>query len=284
MKALVSRIQDESDHDAQKYFGEYPSLRTHLSYGGYTAEAAALDKDIFSPFSAGSSSSTFSNMTLNFGTEDMVDAFPALPAPAPPQNPWKQTTPENQLAVRGDDRSTVSMTDASFATTLKSVQSDMASLLSGTIAAIQQDNAKERRASEEREANREVQRQEREATRETQRNQERSDDLRRLAKVEERNESTQTALLQLMQQMAQQSGQVMMSVPPAAGTTQQALSTEITPAMIEAMNGVTLAAQSPSAKKVKVNDMMDHHDDHPQLQGPPTTDTNRNLPPGGGGH
>ena len=141
-------------------------------------------------------------MTLNFGTEDMVDAFPALPAPARTPNPWKQTPPENQLAVR-DDRSTASMTDASFATTLKSVQSNMASLLSGTIAAIQQDNTNERRASVVREAQREVQQKEREAARETQRKQVRSDNLRRLAKVEERNDSTQQALLQLMQQMAQ---------------------------------------------------------------------------------
>ena len=72
----------------------------------------------------------------------------------------------------------------------------MTSLLSGTIAAIQQDNAKERIASKEREAQREIQRQEREVAREIQRNQERNDDLRRLAKVEERNNSTQQALLQ----------------------------------------------------------------------------------------
>ena len=70
------------------------------------------------------------------------------------------------------------MTDASFITTLKSVQSEMASLLSGTIAAIQQDNAKERKVSKEREAQREVQRKEREAARETQRKQERSDNRR----------------------------------------------------------------------------------------------------------
>ena len=180
MKALVTRIQDESDHDAQKHFGEYPSLRSQLSYGGYTAEAAELDKDIFSTFSSGNSSSTFSNMSIDFGTEDVADAFPALPAPPPRNNPWKQNPPENQLAVRGDDRSTVTMTDASYATTLQSVQSDMASLLSGTIAAIQQDNAKARLESEEREEERERQRLEREATREVQRNQERTNDLRRL--------------------------------------------------------------------------------------------------------
>ena len=252
MKALVTQIQDESDHDAQKHFGDYPSLRTQLSYGGYTAEAAELDKDIFSTFSSGPSSSIFSNMTLNFGTEDMVDAFPALPAPAPTSNPWKQTPPENQLAVRGNDRSTVTMTDASFATILKSVQSNMASLLSGTIAAIQQDNAKERKASEEREAQREVQRKEREAARETQRKQERSDNLRRLAKVEERNDSTQQALLQLMQQMAQQQHrQVIMPVQPAAGTPQQAMTTEGTAAMIGALNEVNLTGKSKSAKKQK---------------------------------
>ena len=198
MKAVVARIQDESDHDAQKHFGEYPSLRSQLSYGGYTAEAAELDKDIFSTFSSGTSSSPFSNMSIDFGTEDAADAFPALPAPPPRNNPWKQNPPENQLAVRGDDRSTVTMTDASYATTLQSVQSDMASLLSGTIAAIQQDNAKARLESEEQEEERERQRQEREATREVQRNQERSNDLRRLEKLEERNDSTHQALLQLM--------------------------------------------------------------------------------------
>ena len=223
-------------------------------------------------------------MTLNFGTEDMVDAFPALPAPARPRNLWKQTTPENQLAVRGNDRSTVSMTDESFATTLKSVQSDMASLLSWTILAIQQDNAKERIASKERETNREVQRQEREAARELQRNQESSNDLQRLAKVEERNDSTQTALLQLMQQMAQQSRQVIMPVPQAAGTTHQAITTEGTAVMIEALNGVNLTRKSQSAKKLKQYDEMDHHEEYLLLKGPPTIDNNRNRPLGGGCH
>ena len=49
MKALVSRIQDEADPDAQKHFDQYPSLRTQLSLGGYSTEATELDKDIFSP-------------------------------------------------------------------------------------------------------------------------------------------------------------------------------------------------------------------------------------------
>ena len=168
MKALVGRIQDESDYNAQKYFGEHPSLRTQLSYGGYSAEAAELDKDIFSTFSSRPSQSTFAHMTLNFGTNDMTDEFPALRPPALPANPWKQNTTENQLAVRGEERSTVSMTDASYAASLASIQTDMASLLSGTIATIQADNAKERRAYEERETNRENQWQEREAARETQ--------------------------------------------------------------------------------------------------------------------
>ena len=98
-------------------------------------------------------------MTLNFGTDKMTDAFPALPAPALPlpSNLWKQNTLENQLAVRGDDRSTISMTDVSYATSLASIQSDMASMLSGTIAAIQQDNTKERREYKERDTNREAQ-------------------------------------------------------------------------------------------------------------------------------
>ena len=218
-------------------------------------------------------------MTVNFGTEDMADAFPAIPAPAPTRNPRKQTPPDNQLAVRGDDRSTVTMTDASFATILKSVQSNMASLLSGTIAAIQQDNAKERIASEEREAQREVQRKDREAARERQRKQERDDDLQC------RNDSTHQALLQLMQQIAQQQHhQVKMPVPPAVGPPQQAMTPEGTAAMIVALNEVNLTGKSKSAKKQKQYDVMDHHAEHPQLTGSPATDNNRNQPPGGSGH
>ena len=84
-------------------------------------------------------------MTLNFGTNETTDAFPALPAPVlpPAPNPWKQNTPENQLALR-DDRSTVSMTDALYATSLATIQSDMVSMLTGIITA------------EDREANREA--------------------------------------------------------------------------------------------------------------------------------
>ena len=40
-------------------------------------------------------------MSLNFGTKEVADMFPSLPAPTPP-NPWKQTLTETQLALRDD--------------------------------------------------------------------------------------------------------------------------------------------------------------------------------------
>ena len=122
------------------------------------SEAAELDKDIFSPLPPSSSRQAFVDITLNFGTKDMTDAFPALPAPAlAPPNPWKQTTTENQLALR-DERLTVSMTDNSYATSLATIQSDMASMLTGIMTANEQERKKERKIYEDREEDHEAQR------------------------------------------------------------------------------------------------------------------------------
>ena len=93
MKALVSRIQDNADPDTQLQCDQHPPLCTKLSLGGYTSEAAELDKVIFSPLPKLSSRQTYVDMNLNFGTKEMADMFPSLPAPAPP-NPWKQTPTE----------------------------------------------------------------------------------------------------------------------------------------------------------------------------------------------
>ena len=88
MKALVDCIQDDADPEEKLHFDQYPSLRTKLSLGGYTSEAAKLDEDIFSPLPNSSSRQTYVDMSLNFGTKEMADAFPSLPAPAPaPPNP-----------------------------------------------------------------------------------------------------------------------------------------------------------------------------------------------------
>ena len=88
-----------------------------------------------------------------------------------------------------------------------------------------------------------------------------------------------------MQQMAQQqTQQVIIPVPPAAGSQQQGVPTEATAAMISALNDVKLTGTSNSAKKQKQHDVMDHLEEHPQLSGSPATGNNRNQPPGGGGH
>ena len=180
------------------------------------------------------------------------------------------------------------MTDASYAASLASIQTDMASLLSGTIATIQEDNAKERRAYEERETNRENQRQEQETARETQQNKEKSNDLKRLAKVEERNKATQNVLMQLVQQMSQQnnyiqqqSSRVLPFVPPAAGIQQQEPPPYTTTTMLEAVNDIQLTGKLHLAKKHKQHDVMDHLEDHPQLTGrlQSTDSTNQLQPP-----
>ena len=89
MKALTLRICDMGDHDAEKYFEQCPSLRSRLSQGGYTMQAAALDKEIYDPSTLPKSYTTtpyFDMMGLNLGTEDIL----AIPAIAPsPTNAWK---------------------------------------------------------------------------------------------------------------------------------------------------------------------------------------------------
>ena len=97
-KALVSRIQDDTDLDAQLHLDQYLSLRTKLSLRGYTLEAVEPDKDIFNSATLPklSSRQTYVDMSLNFGTKEVADMFPSLPAPAQP-NPQKQTPTETQL-------------------------------------------------------------------------------------------------------------------------------------------------------------------------------------------
>ena len=116
-----------------------------------------------------------------------------------------------------------------------------------------------------------------------------------MEKVEERNEKTASALLQMMQQMSQQDNhvqqqpsRVMPSVSQAAGTPQQEPPIYTTATMVQSLNNIQLTEKAPSAKKQKQHDEMDHHQEHPILNGgPQTADNNRNssqLPPTGGEH
>ena len=173
MKVLVLRIQDIADPDAQMHFQQYSSLRTQFSLGGYTSEAAELDKDIFdgSILTKSSLKQTYFDMSLNFGSKESKDWFPSLPATMT-ANSWKQTPPENQLALfgkshhPGDNRSLVSMTDNSFATTLASIQSKMASVVTTIMAVNEQERAKERQVYDERRKEEEKSRKEAEVVQE----------------------------------------------------------------------------------------------------------------------
>ena len=70
---------------------------------------------------------------------------------------FMETNPtENQLALR-NERSTVSMTDNSYVTSLAFIKSDLESMLTGIMTVNEQERAKERKMYEYREANREAQ-------------------------------------------------------------------------------------------------------------------------------
>ena len=86
------------------------------------------------------------------------------------------------------------MTNNSFATTLASIQSDMARMVTTIMAVNEQERAKERKVYEDREAVREVQRK----LANDKRDEERRDDLRRTKKLEKRSGNTSQAMLQMM--------------------------------------------------------------------------------------
>ena len=194
-KALVRSIQDDADSDAKMHFNQYPSLRTKMSLGGYTEQAAALDADIFSPITNSSPQQAIFDMSLDFGPEAMVGSFPLLSPPVPVvPNPWKPTTTENQLALR-EERSTVSMTDNSFTTSIATLQSEMSRMLTSMVTLNEQQRAADQKRYEEREIAREAQRK----IIDDKRDADRQDDLRRMEKLEGRNETTSNALLQMLQ-------------------------------------------------------------------------------------
>ena len=87
------------------------------------------------------------------------------------------------------------MTDNSYATSLASIQSDLASMVTSIMTVNKQERAKDRKLYEDREANREAQRK----LVDDKRDEERRDDLRRIEKLEERSGNTAQAILQMMQ-------------------------------------------------------------------------------------
>ena len=228
-------------------------------------------------------------MSLDFGTKEVADMFPSLLAPAP-TNSWEQTPPENQLALR-DDRSTASMTDNYFATTLASIQSDMARMVTTIMAVNEQERGKERKVYEDRKADREAQRK----IVDDKRDEERRDDIRRMEKLEERNGNTAQAILQMMQQMCQETGpqiqhqssQAIAQVSPALPLPPQHMPRNTTSDMVDSLNKIKLNNEvTTSVKKSKQHHPMDFEADHPRLAASPQTgNVNANppqLPPQGG--
>ena len=134
MKALTFQITDICD-PAEKHFEQWPSLRSRLSQGGYTMQAAALDKEIYNPSTLPKSHTTtpyFDMMGLSLGTEDILDTPATFSSPP---NAWKTPQPANQLALLGNhhpnnnDRSLISNNDASLADTLATFETSLTTVV-----------------------------------------------------------------------------------------------------------------------------------------------------------
>ena len=128
-----------------------------MSLGGYTEQAATLGAEIFTPLPNSSPQQALFDMSLNFGAETMAGVFSSLPPPtSAPTNPWTQPTPENQLALR-EDRSTVSMSDNSFTTSLASLQLEMSRMLTSIMTQGEQQRAADKKIYDDRETVRKAQ-------------------------------------------------------------------------------------------------------------------------------
>ena len=123
---------------AEKHYEQCPSLRSRLSQGGYTMQAAALNKDIYNPHTLPKSYITkpyFDMMGFSLGTDDILDT-PAAVSPA--QNTWKPSNAPNHQALllgnpqprQNDDRSlTRNTNNASLANTLATFETNLTSAI-----------------------------------------------------------------------------------------------------------------------------------------------------------
>ena len=303
MKALVHCIRDIVDPDAQMNFQQYPSLRTKLSLGGYTLEVEALDKDICdsSTLTKSFSKQTYFDMNLNFGTNKSENTFLSLPT-IMTANPWKQTQPENQLALfgnshhPGDDQSLVSMTDNSLATTLASIQTELACVVTTMMAVNEQERTKERQVYKDRRKKERKSRKEAEVVRDAQRKLdneelagERRDGLKQLEKLEDQRESNDLLILEMVQYMCRRTTtqptqptthQATLPVPvpppppqPTLGASQTTIN-----GMVAFLNEIKLNDDVTTAtKKSKQHHDMDYKADHSKLTTPPqVVNTNEN--------
>ena len=191
MKTLTFRITNICNLPAEKHNEQCPSLRSRLSQGGYTKQAAALDKEIYNPLTPPKPHTTrpyFDMMGLNLGTEDILDT-PATASSSP--NAWKTPHPTNQLALLGihhprynDDRSLTSNNDASLANTLATFETNLTAVVATIFEMQNKEQAIERKDAAEAEAKREEQGKADNIVRE----QWYQDEVQQMEKLEERQE------------------------------------------------------------------------------------------------
>ena len=175
-------------------------MRSRLSQGGYTIQAAELDKEIYniSTLSKSFTTTPYFEMGIHLGTEDILDEFPTLPAPS---NAWKTQQPENQLALLGipnpnnDDQSLISNNDGSLANTLATFETNLTTVVTTMLELNNHERARERKEDNDRRKIEDQQRAEVEERREaqrkaddTKREQERRDEYKRMGKLEDRRE------------------------------------------------------------------------------------------------
>ena len=91
MKVITFRITDDCDLLAEKHYEQCLSLQSQPSQGGYTMQAAEVDREIYKHHTLAKSYNTKSYldmMGLSLGTKDILDT-PTAVSPAP--NAWKPT-------------------------------------------------------------------------------------------------------------------------------------------------------------------------------------------------
>ena len=103
LKAITFRITDICNTAAEKQYKQCPSLRSRLSQGGYTMQAAELHKEIYSHKTLPKSYTSkpyFDILEFTLGNDDLITPPTAA---APTQNAWiPANPPTHQALLLGD--------------------------------------------------------------------------------------------------------------------------------------------------------------------------------------
>ena len=305
LKAITLRITDDCDEIAEKHYEQCLSLRSCLSQGGYTMQAAELHKEFYNPNNVSKSYTSkpyFDMSGFTLGNNEFTTP-PAAAIPKP--NVWKPTNPPTHQALlmgnppprHNDDRSITSNTDnVSLANTFATFETNLTAAITTIFEEQEKARAIERKDAADAEAKREEQRRQDKLEREQQyrdekqrmeklelrRDQERADEiLRRDKERAEEQFQNQKLMLQMMKDMFQPSTQQQQTsgTAPAQIFFELTITSRISPItptgihprsltddLAAPMNRTKLNSDE-SEKKQKTDDRMnmDHENLHPKL-------------------